>query len=101
MILLFCLAAGMGVGLLIARSSEPEPNSIAISDLAQLVKQGAVTGITVHDDRATASSSDGQQYSVRFGQNADVPRVLKLFTTLPLGEIEKLAALRGAEINEA
>jgi tyrosyl-tRNA synthetase len=34
-------------------------------------------------------------------EDADVPRFLKLFTTLPLGEIEKLAALQGAEINEA
>jgi tyrosyl-tRNA synthetase len=33
--------------------------------------------------------------------DADVARFLKLFTTLPLGEIERLAALRGAEINEA
>jgi tyrosyl-tRNA synthetase len=34
-------------------------------------------------------------------EDADVERFLKLFTTLPLGEIEKLAALKGAEINEA
>ena len=34
-------------------------------------------------------------------EDADVPRFLKLFTTLPLGEIEKLSALKGAEINEA
>jgi len=34
-------------------------------------------------------------------EDADVAKFLKLFTTLPLGEIEKLAALRGAEINEA
>jgi tyrosyl-tRNA synthetase len=33
--------------------------------------------------------------------DADVERFLKLFTILPLGEIEQLAALRGAEINEA
>src|SRR3954470_2144133 len=33
--------------------------------------------------------------------DADVERFLKLFTTLPLNEIAKLAALRGAEINEA
>src|ERR1041385_4796744 len=33
--------------------------------------------------------------------DADVERFLKLFTTLPLNEIVKLAALRGAEINEA
>jgi tyrosyl-tRNA synthetase len=34
-------------------------------------------------------------------EDADVARFLKLFTTLPLGEIEKLSALQGAEINEA
>jgi len=34
-------------------------------------------------------------------EDADVERFLKLFTTLPLGEIAKLAALGGAEINEA
>jgi tyrosyl-tRNA synthetase len=34
-------------------------------------------------------------------EDADVPRFLKLFTTLPLAEIGKLAALKGAEINEA
>jgi tyrosyl-tRNA synthetase len=33
--------------------------------------------------------------------DADVKRFLKLFTTLPLNEIERLAALQGAEINEA
>jgi tyrosyl-tRNA synthetase len=34
-------------------------------------------------------------------EDADVDRFLKLFTTLPLNEIGRLAALRGAEINEA
>jgi tyrosyl-tRNA synthetase len=34
-------------------------------------------------------------------EDADVERFLKLFTTLPLEEIKKLAALQGAEINEA
>ncbi|MGB8603833.1 tyrosine--tRNA ligase [Bradyrhizobium sp.] len=33
--------------------------------------------------------------------DADVARFLKLFTTLPLDEVERLAALQGAEINEA
>jgi tyrosyl-tRNA synthetase len=33
--------------------------------------------------------------------DADVPRFLRLFTTLPLDEIARLAALQGAEINEA
>jgi tyrosyl-tRNA synthetase len=34
-------------------------------------------------------------------EDADVGRFLKLFTILPLGEIERLAALKDAEINEA
>ncbi len=34
-------------------------------------------------------------------EDGDVVRFLKLFTTLPLDEIERLAALRGADINEA
>ncbi len=34
-------------------------------------------------------------------EDADVERFLKLFTVLPLDEIAKLAALSGAEINEA
>src|SRR6202140_507768 len=33
--------------------------------------------------------------------DADVARFLKLFTTLPLDQIERLGGLRGAEINEA
>jgi tyrosyl-tRNA synthetase len=33
--------------------------------------------------------------------DADVERFLKLFTTLPLNEVDRLAALQGAEINEA
>ncbi|MFC5385770.1 tyrosine--tRNA ligase [Aquamicrobium segne] len=34
-------------------------------------------------------------------EDADVERFLKLYTTLPLAEVAKLAALGGAEINEA
>jgi tyrosyl-tRNA synthetase len=34
-------------------------------------------------------------------EDADVGRFLKLFTVLPLDEIDRLAALKGAEINEA
>jgi tyrosyl-tRNA synthetase len=37
----------------------------------------------------------------RDSEDADVGRFLKLFTTLPLNEIERLAALKGEEINEA
>jgi tyrosyl-tRNA synthetase len=34
-------------------------------------------------------------------EDADVVKFLKLFTILPMGEIAKLAALQGSEINEA
>jgi tyrosyl-tRNA synthetase len=34
-------------------------------------------------------------------EDADVARFLKLFTVLPLDEIERLSALKGADINEA
>jgi tyrosyl-tRNA synthetase len=34
-------------------------------------------------------------------EDADVARFLKLFTVLPVNEIERLSALKGAEINEA
>jgi tyrosyl-tRNA synthetase len=34
-------------------------------------------------------------------EDADVERFLKLYTTLPLSEVAKLAALKGAEINDA
>jgi tyrosyl-tRNA synthetase len=34
-------------------------------------------------------------------EDADVERFLKLYTTLPLSEVAKLAALKGADINEA
>ncbi|KZL18783.1 Tyrosine--tRNA ligase [Pseudovibrio axinellae] len=37
----------------------------------------------------------------RNADDADVPRFLKLFTELPLGEIDRLASLKGPELNEA
>ena len=46
------------------------------------------------------SAYDFWQYW-RNTEDADVARFLKLFTTLPMPEIGKLAALQGAEINEA
>jgi len=46
------------------------------------------------------SSYDYWQYW-RNTEDADVGRFLKLFTFLPMGEIKKLEALGGAEINEA
>jgi tyrosyl-tRNA synthetase len=57
--------------------------------------QGAVW---LNDDRL--SNFDYWQYW-RNVDDADVGRFLRLFTELPLNEIERLEALRGAELNEA
>ena len=46
------------------------------------------------------SAYDFWQYW-RNTEDADVAKLLKLFTTLPMPEIARLAALKGAEINEA
>jgi len=46
------------------------------------------------------SAYDFWQYW-RNTEDADVAKLLKLFTTLPMPEIARLAALEGAEINEA
>jgi tyrosyl-tRNA synthetase len=37
----------------------------------------------------------------RNAEDADVGKLLKIYTTLPMGEIARLAALQGAEINDA
>ena len=46
------------------------------------------------------SPYDFWQY-FRNTEDADVGKFLKIFTRLPLDEIEKLAALGGSELNEA
>jgi tyrosyl-tRNA synthetase len=51
-------------------------------------------------DRDMVSPYDYWQHW-RDTEDADVERFLKLFTTLPLDEIARLAALKGEEINEA
>ena len=63
-------------------------------------KMGKTASGAVWLNEAQLSAYDYWQYW-RNTEDADVERFLKLFTTLPLGEIAKLAALQGAEINEA
>jgi tyrosyl-tRNA synthetase len=63
-------------------------------------KMGKTAAGAVWLDAAQVSPYDYWQYW-RNTEDADVARFLKLFTVLPLGEIERLAALKGAEINEA
>jgi tyrosyl-tRNA synthetase len=58
----------------------------------------AAGAVWLNDDMLSAY--DYWQYW-RNTEDADVPRFLKLFTTLPMDEIARLAALGGAEINEA
>ena len=60
--------------------------------------KSATGAIWLNEERL--SSFDFWQFW-RNTEDADVERFLKLFTELPLDEIERLARLRGAEINEA
>ena len=63
-------------------------------------KMGKTAAGTVWLDPRMTSQHDFWQYW-RNVDDADVPHFLKLFTTLPLDEIDRLAALRDREINEA
>jgi tyrosyl-tRNA synthetase len=63
-------------------------------------KMGKTAAGAVWLDPRMTSRYDFWQYWRNTG-DADVPRFLKLFTILPLDEIERLAALRGQEVNEA
>jgi len=63
-------------------------------------KMGKTASGAVWLDAALLSPYDYWQYW-RNTEDGDVERFLKLFTVLPLAEIERLAALKGAELNEA
>ena len=63
-------------------------------------KMGKTAAGAVWLNEAQFSAYDFWQYW-RNTEDGDVERFLKLFTTLPLAEIAKLAALRGNEINDA
>jgi tyrosyl-tRNA synthetase len=63
-------------------------------------KMGKTAAGAVWLNEAQLSAYDYWQYW-RNTEDADVARFLKLFTTLPMDEIARLAALGGAEINDA
>ncbi|RAI00634.1 tyrosine--tRNA ligase [Acuticoccus sediminis] len=63
-------------------------------------KMGKTAGGAVWLNADMLSPYDYWQFWRNTG-DADVERFLKLFTTLPLGEIARLAALQGSEINDA
>jgi tyrosyl-tRNA synthetase len=63
-------------------------------------KMGKTASGAVWLDATMTSQYEFWQYW-RNVEDADVPRFLKLFTILPLEEINRLAALRDREINEA
>jgi cell division protease FtsH len=83
-ILLLGVGAGALAGEFFARSSQPQPEFISIDNLARLVKQGWVRAIAVQDDRSTATTSDGQQYSVRLAKSDNLPAVLSAFGVTPV-----------------
>ncbi len=63
-------------------------------------KMGKSAGGAVWLNSDMLSVYDFWQYW-RNTEDADVERFLKLYTTMPLNEIARLAALQGAELNEA
>jgi len=63
-------------------------------------KMGKTAAGAVWLNEAQLSVYDYWQFW-RNTEDGDVGRFLKLFTTLPMGEIAKLEALQGADINEA
>lgn len=63
-------------------------------------KMGKTAAGAVWLNEAQLSAYDYWQYW-RNSEDADVGRFLRLFTTLPMDEIARLAALQGADINEA
>ena len=69
-------------------------------ETASGAKMGKTAQGAVWLNEAQMGAYDFWQYW-RNTEDADVARFLKLFTTLPMAEIAKLAALQGAEINEA
>jgi len=68
--------------------------------LASGAKMGKTTAGAVWLDEGLLSPYAYWQFW-RNTEDSDVERFLKLFTLLPLGEIARLAALQGAEINDA
>ncbi len=69
-------------------------------ETASGAKMGKTAQGAVWLNEAQMSAYDFWQYW-RNTEDADVPRFLKLFTTLPMAEIARLSALEGAEVNEA
>ncbi|MFA6139865.1 MAG: tyrosine--tRNA ligase [Hyphomicrobium sp.] len=63
-------------------------------------KMGKTAAGAIWLNEAQLSPYDYWQFW-RNTEDADVERFLKLYTTLPLAEVAKLAGLQGAEINEA
>jgi tyrosyl-tRNA synthetase len=63
-------------------------------------KMGKTAAGAVWLNESMLSAYDYWQYW-RNTEDADVGRFLRLFTTLPMDEIRRLDALRGAELNEA
>ena len=63
-------------------------------------KMGKTAAGAVWLDAALLSAYDYWQFW-RNAEDADIARFLKLFTRMPLDEVARIAALQGAEINEA
>ncbi len=63
--------------------ASPTARTIAINDLAQLVKEGRIKSISVTDDQGTAVTTADQRYSFRTGQGTTAPSLLRDFGATP------------------
>ncbi|TYC58565.1 tyrosine--tRNA ligase [Rhodobacterales bacterium] len=87
---------------LVRRLAEVEAYALTspLLTTASGAKMGKTAGGAVWLNEEQLSAYDYWQYW-RNTEDGDIERFLKLFTVLPLDEIARLAALEGAEINEA
>lgn len=94
------IVTGMDLGRRMGLEHQLYALTCPLLTTASGAKMGKTASGAVWLNEAQLSPYDYWQFW-RNTEDADVGRFLKLFTVLPLDEIARLAALEGAEINEA
>jgi tyrosyl-tRNA synthetase len=94
------IVTGMDLGRRMGVAHQLYALTCPLLTTASGAKMGKTASGAIWLNAAQLSAYDYWQYW-RNTEDADVERFLKIYTTLPLSEIARLAALEGAEINEA
>jgi tyrosyl-tRNA synthetase len=94
------IVTGIDLGRRMGLSHQLYALTCPLLTTASGAKMGKTAAGAVWLNEAQLSAYDYWQFW-RNTEDADVERSLKLFTTLPMDDIAKLATLKGAEINEA